>query len=176
MNTAITLLLLLTSGAFARDGTAASLEWGQQSGSFRLSISADKDRYDPSDTVRVKAILKNVTDHPSRVELMRPLLMYNIDVRLAMPEWLPWKAHAALTEFGRKLHNPGVGGVVGVEMKPGIETVHELELNKVFDMTVPGDYRVTFSCKQPLRSAGDPSVVVTSNDITVTILKAPEKR
>ena len=169
------LLLLLTSRAFAQDGRTAPREWGKQAGSFRISISADKDRYGPSEIVRVKAVLKNVADHPSKVQIRRGL-MYKTDVRLAIPDWLPWKAKTALTKLGRDLDDPAIGGVMGGEIKAGTEIVREVELNKIFDMSVPGDYRATFSCRQPLRDFGDTSVVVTSNEITVTILKAPEKR
>jgi hypothetical protein len=47
--------------------------------------------------------------------------------------------------------------------------IDEFDLSKLYDMSTPGEYRVTFSCKLPIKNLGDTSVIIASNEIKVTI-------
>lgn len=103
-----------------------------------------------------------------------PVIFYDMDIRVPVQTWIRLSPRAALTEFGQRQMNPPVGGSYGGDLKPGGESIREVELNKLYYMTTPGDYRVVFSCKVPLKKPGDPHITVTSNEITITILP-PDK-
>jgi hypothetical protein len=39
--------------------------------------------------------------------------------------------------------------------------IDEFDLSKLYDMSTPGEYRVTFSCKLPIKNLGDTSVIIS---------------
>lgn len=61
-------------------------------------------------------------------------------------------------------------GVVGSFLLPGHEAAHEFELNKLYDMSAPGEYRVTLSCKHPRKKVSDLAPTIISNTIKMTVL------
>jgi hypothetical protein len=71
------------------------------------------------------------------------------------------------------IKNVSDGGFVGMSICAGAETTDQFDLNKLYSMSTPGDYRVTFSCKLP-QKAGDPNFAITSNNLKITIL--PDKK
>jgi hypothetical protein len=167
------IISLVCCSVFAQNQAPADVrEWGKQSGSFQLSITSDKARYAMGEMINVTAVLKNVTDEPAMVLRNEPALFYNVDVRVPIPEWIPLKPQAALTPFGEKQKNPQLTHMAGANLKPGGEIVDELQLNKLYVMSTPGEYHVAFSCKLPLKRLGDPWV--TSNEMKITVLEKEE--
>lgn len=145
-------------------------EWGERTGSFQLSISSDKEQYETGETIRVTARLKNVTDQPAGIAMATPFMLYTIDIRVPMPEWIPWKPQAVLTPFGRDQKNPLSQNVHGWLLLPGREEIHEFDLDKLYEMSAPGVYKVTFSCEHPRKKSAEPGRTVISNTIKVTVL------
>jgi hypothetical protein len=173
----VTFILVLVSLCRAQENDpnqqaspAKLREWGQQSGAHQLSISSDEGQYAAGETVRVTAVLKNVTDESVLLMQQDPAIFYDMDIRVPVQPWIPLSPRAALTEFGERQRNPAIGGSRGGNLKPGDESIRELELNKLYYMTIPGDYRIRFSCKVLLKRQDDPRITVTSNEIKVTIL------
>jgi hypothetical protein len=99
-----------------------------------------------------------------------------MEVLMPAQSWPPWRSGAALTPYGDKVKNPEMNSVVGLDIPPGSEEEDKFEINKIYEMPVPGDYLITFQCRQPTVSIADktvkerPMVDITLNAITVTVL------
>jgi hypothetical protein len=157
-------------------GTPETREWGKQAGPFRLSISAGKGKYDAGERIRLTVVLKNVSDHPTKMRFssFRPYVM---DVRLPTPAWIPWKPLAPLTALGDQMLNPKHPfdfSIAGGEVEAGHQGREEVEINQIYEMSTPGEYEITFSCKQWDSSPENPAraswVTVVSNRLLVTVL------
>ena len=138
-------------------GTRETREWGKQAGPFRLSISAEKGKYAAGERIRLTVVLKNVSDHPATMgrSSFRPYIM---DVRLPTPAWIPWKPVAPLTAYGDQMLNPKHpfdASTGGGEVEAGHEGREEVEINQIYAMSTPGEYEITFSCKQWDSSPGN---------------------
>lgn len=153
--------------------------WGKVAGSYQLSITSDKDRYEAGEPIRIVSILKNVGGHAIMFRRSRPETTFLIEVLMPAEPWLPWRTRAALTPYGEKGQNLGMNGVASGDIPAGHEVENEFEINKLYEMSAPGDYLVTFQCRQPtiriaeMDGKDHPMVDVTSNAITVTVLPKP---
>jgi len=147
-------------------------EWGKQSGPFQLSIAADKRQYGAEEVILLTATLKNVGSEPVMMHHVPRMLLYEVNVWLPMPAWIPYKPKAPLTQFGDSERHPRFTSVMGRVVPSGYESVDRFELNKLFQMSAPGEYRVVLSCRQPSEKKGEPEITVTSNEIVVTVLPA----
>lgn len=172
-------VMLVSYSAVGQDGVPAKQDRGKQIGSFQLSLSSDKERYMPDEIIRVTAVLKNVTNDFALVEAPGSGMLYEIDVRVPFPEFIPFKPRAALTAVGAKQKSPPANGFssgVGFSLMPGKEMTREFELNNLFEMRGAGDYHITFSCKAPFKHAIGPRVVITSNPIVVRVLAGKDDK
>jgi hypothetical protein len=161
-------------------GTPETREWGKQAGPFRLSISADRGKYAAGERIRLTVVLKNVSDHPARMgrSSFRPYMM---DVRLPTPAWIPWKPVAPLTAYGDQMLNPKHpfdASIAGGEVEAGHQGREEVEINQIYAMSTPGEYEITFSCRQWDSSPENPAraswVTVVSNRLLVTVSAAAQ--
>jgi len=143
---------------------------GQAGGAFRLSIAADKEQYAFNEPIRISIVLKNVTDHEAWLIRTQRERFYDMEVILPHPGWIPWKPQAVLTPQGEALKHPHMGSFFGGKALAGSEAADEIWINNVYNMTLPGAYRVVFSCKEPLLERADPQVTITSNEFAVTVL------
>jgi len=142
-------------------------------GSYQLSISTDKSAYLVGEPVKVTTILKNVSDKQTAL-IHRPSFDgYEMDVTLPYPSWIPFSPRAVLTPFGEKQQFPAISSTKGGYVQAGHESFNSFELNALYGMSAPGEYKIVFSCKQPLREWGDPEVTVTSNELKIAILDKP---
>jgi hypothetical protein len=162
---ALVLSVLAQTGA-QPEGPA---RWGKRSGPFQLAIVSDREEYKLGEAVRVTAVLKNVASYPVLHE--ESLVFYSIDIRVPFPEWMPSRPQAKLTSEGERAAHPLRGNGLGMTLRPGREIAHEDELSKLYDMSVPGKYRIVYSCKEPPEAAGEPALTVVSNELTVTVLQ-----
>jgi hypothetical protein len=145
-------------------------EWGEQGGSFQLSISTDKTQYEPGEAIQLTAVLRNATNETARFEMTHRMTFFDMVVVLPGPDWIPLKRRAALTPFGERQRNPVVGGGFSVPpTQPGWQLSLDYEMNKLYDMSMPGTYHVTFSCMVPSMRWSDPKIRVTSNEIAITM-------
>ncbi|MGA3241474.1 MAG: hypothetical protein ABSG03_34875 [Bryobacteraceae bacterium] len=153
--------------------------WGKVSGSYQLSIASDKAQYEMGEPIEIASILKNVSDHA--IMLLRTFAETNYVMEVLMPaqSWLPWRSRAALMPYGNKVKNPEMNNVAGADIPPGREVEDKFKINKIYDMSAPGDYLITFQCRQSTIRIGDmdgkehPMVDIMSNAITVTVLPKP---
>jgi hypothetical protein len=180
VNACLALLLMAGLATAQEIGTPETREWGKQTGPFRLSISAEKGKYAAGERIRLTVVLKNVSDHAARMRRssFRPYVM---DVRLPTPAWIPWKPLAPLTALGDQMLNPKRPfdfSIAGGEVEAGHEGREEVEINQIYEMSAPGEYEITFSCKQWDSSPGNPAraswVTVVSNRLLVTVSAAAQ--
>jgi hypothetical protein len=165
-----TLIALISWQINAQESVAAATrQWGIRSGAFQLSIASDKDRYFVGEDVHVTSVLKNVSDGSVILARTQPVMFYDMDIRLPFPVWVDFKPRAALTTLGQRMKDHWDRSLHGGPLNPGKEVVDEFDLGKLYDMATPGDYHITFSCKLPPNSPGDPAIIVASNEIKVTI-------
>jgi hypothetical protein len=173
----IALVLLIPACAAAQDATAErSHAWGKPSGPYQLSIASDKVQYEAGEPIEVTSTLKNVSDHAVMVLRTTSETNYVMEVLMPAQSWLPWRSRAALTPHGKKVKNPEMNNIAGADAPPGREVEDKFDISKIYEMLVPGDYLITFQCRQPTVTIADktfkerPMVDVTSNAITVTVL------
>jgi hypothetical protein len=152
--------------------TGAVREWGEQSGPFQLSISTNKQQYAAEELIKLTAVVKNVSDGPARFARPSPVTFYEMDIRVPMPEWIPFRPQAVLTPDGQAQKHPWRSNFAGMTICAGVETTDQFDLNKLYYMSAPGEYRITFSCKLP-QKLGDRDFAITSNELRITIL--PDK-
>jgi hypothetical protein len=167
----------LACAAYGQDvpAPATPLEWGKPSGGLRLSLTSNKAGYGPGETVRVTAILKNVSDAPIWVGSTSVWQFYEMEVLAPAPEWLPFRPRASRTPLGERNLHLEVRGMGGRRLSPDLETRHEFELDTLFQMTDPGQYRITFAYyKGPIGDRSHADIRVVSNELKVTILASPE--
>ena len=100
---------------------------------------------------------------------------YQMDIKMPTPEWLPipFRAQAALTPYGAHQKEPHelMGSIFLLE--PVRDSSREVELNRLYVMSAPGEYHVIFSTQLPQREPVFHRIVVMSNQLKITVL--PEK-
>ena len=92
---------------------------------------------------------------------------YGMDVRLPGSDWLPFKYRTTLSEEGERLNESGFTSATGHVVKPGGELIDKFELNRLYKMPTPGEYRVAFYFRAP--DYVGQNVIDTSNEIAFTI-------
>ena len=147
--------------------TGESTPAGRATGPFRFSISSDKVLYQAGEAITLTSVLHNETDHDISFFIPPRDIYYRMDVRLPGPDWLPFRNRAVLSEAGQRQKYPARTSVSTYILQASGEFVDKFELNKMFTMLIPGEYRVAFYFPAP-KYFGQ-NVIVTSNEIAFTI-------
>jgi hypothetical protein len=173
----IALVLLVPVCIAAQDASGENPRaWGKVSGSYQLSIASDKAQYEAGEPIEIGSILKNVSDQAIMLRKTTPETNYVIEVLMPAQPWLPWRSRAALTPYGNRVTKPERNDIVGFDIPPGSEEENKFKINKIYEMSTPGDYLITFQCRQPTIRIAEidgkehPMVDVASNAITVRVL------
>lgn len=166
----IPLLLLCVAFQGQEPSVRESPPLGRQTGPFRFSISADRPIYQLGDPIFVTSVLRNETDHDLSIFMSSPLQFYGKNVMLPEPAWLPVRNLAVLTDEGQRQVFPGHMSASSRVIRPGGEIESKFELNKLYAMSVPGDYHIVFHFRAP--DYVGKNVIVMSNEIVVTVAKA----
>ncbi len=172
------LTLVLSGFAMAREGALPEARhWGPQAGAFRLSISSDKPRYVAGEPIKIVAVLQNVTSGRAYTSVISTVVgLYEIDISPTLPRWLPFKPRAVLTPFGRDRMYQTSGNVAGIPLFAGAEIKEEFELNKLYEMSLTGEYHITFHRRQRPEGPEEPFYMIHSNEITVSVVASKEAR
>jgi len=168
MKTAVVMIALTCIGIGVSVGMSGeaneqkvSDKWGSVKAGLRLALKSSQSRYRFDQPIVLKMTLKNDGNSNVRIALPDSILeMYRVDVRL------PNGAAAPLTLKGKSLWSMGVTGQI---LKPGELTVDTIPmLNRLYDMTLLGEYTVTVSRLQVYPVKGKP-VEVSSNTIKIAV-------
>jgi len=141
---------------------------GRRTGPFLLSISSDKRHYQAGETISITSVLLNETDQEFDLRQTSPMAFYGMDVILPGPAWLPFRYRSNLTEEGqRQTFRSWQVSFAPMRVKPGEKIVNHFELNKLYQMTAPGEYHVTFYFRAPSYVGQDG--IVRSNELVIGI-------
>src|SRR6185312_8399497 len=112
----------------------------------------------------IKCHTENQSDRAVELGLTHYLLMYQFVVTGPKGKAVP------LTQYGRfQKEVTTVAGIATQDLKPGGKMVTGLHLNRLYDMTLAGKYRISFSRAIPDPNDPKKSKTVTSNVLTITI-------
>jgi hypothetical protein len=140
---------------------------GGRTGPFFFLITSDKQVYQAGETILITSRLRNDSDHDIPVFMTPPISFYGKDVRLPGPASMQFRNLAVLSDEGERLVFPGFTSATSHLLKPGSEIVDRFELNKLYVMPLPGEYRVKFHFRAPDYVGKD--VTVISNELVFTI-------
>jgi hypothetical protein len=140
--------------------------WGRTVEGQALSIMTNKNKYAPLELILLDVVLKNV----AKVDIYyingaHPFDMYTVKVLL------PDGKEAPYTRFGnhlsqRRNHQPATTSSV---LKPGKQVSDSIELTRLYDMSLSGDYTISLQRQLWRGDAIDPKLKIESNSITITI-------
>jgi hypothetical protein len=174
----VALVLLIPARVVAQDAAGEDpREWGKVFGSYQMSIASNRTQYEVGEPIKIGSVLKNVSDHPIMLRRTTPETTYTMEILTPAQSWLPWRSLAALTPYGNKVKNPRMYSVAGVDIPPGSEEKNEFEISKIYEMSAPGEYSITFRCRQPTIRMSEmdgkehPMVNVTSKIIVTVVPK-----
>lgn len=136
----VTLVVLQTQPSTNQVGTASQAEiaWGPPAEGCKLGLQTRKQNYSPGDAVMLAVVLRNDGQHSVWHVLLHPLVEYKIEVLL------PDGKRAPLTLYGQLLTEASRNtGAAKHELRPGEEIQQTYVLSQLYDMTLPGEYRIT---------------------------------
>jgi hypothetical protein len=147
--------------------TPGRLPLGRKTGPFRFTLSPGKTEYQADETIRLASVLRNESEQKLALSMTPRVSFYGMDVRLPGPAWMPFRDRAVLSPEGERRVYPGHTSAAGYVLNPGQELADEFEINRLYVMTVPGEYHITFYFRAP-DNVGK-GVMVMSNEIVVTV-------
>jgi hypothetical protein len=147
-----------------KEGKLPMIEWGPEKDGVRCAAARPSgvQKVFAGEPIHVLLITKNIDAKPAAVLVKgHPLSVYTISV--LGPNGKPTQH----TSYGRQqMDSAGEGSRATGSLAPGKEDKSSLLLNRIFDMTQKGEYKVSFS--RSVR-VNDAEVSVTSNVLTVTV-------
>jgi hypothetical protein len=141
-----------------------AVQWGPETEGFRLSIAIDQDEFTPDQPVFLRVTLKNVGPEEVQVEKIGSIRSYKMAVLLPRTE-----KQAPPTLRGKRLLESPLAKATSFGLAVNEEATDTVHLNRVFDMTLSGTYKVTVKRMVPKRDGSDEYTYVTSNAIKITI-------
>lgn len=161
---------------------AANPARGLEVGSYRLAAKTDKPTYQVGEAIELVVTLTNVAATEAQVANAAHPYTYDLEVRV--PKVLlkgprPGPADKApLTLFGRAsgwvIGGDGSNQVNSIPAGGSIEVTYP-ELNRLYDMTLEGEYEIVVRRRLPGRADPDQQVVATSNTIVLTVGESRRK-
>jgi hypothetical protein len=150
------------TGAGPGEPPASQAARGPETAGLCLSASVARPSFGCGDPIDVTTTLENVGKEAVRVPLSSLLATFEFDVTL------PTGKSAPLTLCGK--HEEEVALQRGASMsplQPGARSTIVIHLNRVFDMTLEGEYKIT------VRRRITSHLTVSSNTIVLTIAGEP---
>lgn len=145
--------------------------WGKPVEGQRLSISAEKRTYCPGERIFLNICFQNVGQTDVEITVCRPLGVFEINVLL--PEGKP----APFTLKGKRSYdNSSMGSMSARVVKPQEQICTDIELNRLFDMTLNGKYSVTV--RRIVWKAGvfQRNLKAVSNTLEITVDESLDRR
>lgn len=168
-------IIMIPSGVLGDSRRSRELEkqkekasaWGDVSAGFQLMAHADKEQVNRGDAISIKITIKNSSREVLRLIETSAEKDYRIDIENQYGQQI------SLTEYGRhirKLANEGTDfRLVGVKLKPGEKRENVVDVSKLYDLTVPGTYRITV--KRTVQAKGrEGTAEVVSNKIEINTI------
>jgi hypothetical protein len=145
--------------------------WGPATEGYRLSLRSSQTDYRKGEKISLEIVLQNAASNDGKVVVSHPLRHYNFDVVRADGTAVP------MTPKGKKMLEAVEASHRDVQvLKPGEQTVEELDVSKVFDLTLAGEYRIKVSCAVWNRADRKKFSTVTSNTLTIKITEPSKNK
>jgi hypothetical protein len=138
--------------------------WGAAKEGCRLALKTSSRQYRFDEPISVAMTLKNDSNNNVKYEVAKILMSYKFDVRL------PDGGAAPLTLEGKKQRS-GYVGIISRHLRPSELITEDIPmLNRLYDMTLLGEYTVTAYRRLVLPTGGDgKEIEVQSNSIKITV-------
>ena len=136
-------------------------QWGKQVEGYELSLSTEKNEVLPDEPIFVRIALRNSGESDATIVRLPFLPFCKIEVRSAKDEIAP------LTLFGKSASK--LFSVMTQPLAKGDEFVVIVQLNRLYDMTLPGRYKVTATRTVWRRDGSGGTAGVVSNTIEVRV-------
>jgi hypothetical protein len=140
------------------------IEWGLEKKGVRCAVAlSSSDKVFEGEPVHVQLLTKNVGEKPvSVIREAHPLFVFTISV--VGPDGKP----TPLTSYGLIQKDvAGIGSKSLGTIARGEEEASGLLLSRIFDMTRPGEYKVSFS--RSVTGADNTEFSVAANVLTITV-------
>jgi hypothetical protein len=152
------------------------MKWGPEIQGCRCSIVSDRETYRFDQPIRLRMKLENIGEQTVHVlESGHSSLMtvaYRVEVRLPNGEPAP------LTLEGKREANIGTELSVSlIRLDPGKSWTATIPmLNRIYDMTLRGEYNVTVYRQLAPRQSGEKPIEVKSNTLEIVVHDREEER
>jgi hypothetical protein len=138
-------------------------QWGKATEDLAISIQAARPRYKVGEPVTLDVRLKNVGKTPTRIVVRPDWGDYTLEVRRG-------STVVPKTPFAEQMiEAAALGPRANAELGPGEVRTTRFELDKGFDLSAPGSYKVIVTRGTYKKGTLDQFATVTSNDLTLQI-------
>ena len=167
--TVIALFLLFVTGAsiLAQMKYSSNPTERQKSGNLKLIILPKKDSFDSRENIKLIVINKNEGSGDLNLSLVCRECDYEVNVIDSRGNMVP------LSPEGERLKNGNIFRRTYLILEPGKEMVEEIDLNKLFNITDVGEYRVSitrgYDVKDHLAEGSYRRVKATSNQAMISV-------
>jgi hypothetical protein len=164
-------LLMVDAGPRSETGKRVRQTWGKAVEGQAVSISSEKMAYAPGERILLHVRFKNVGRKEVRVLRAHSLALYKVSLLLPDGKAAPW------TLFGkRQLDGSGEGSRDVDILKVGEESRVELELTRLFDLSLDGKYTVSVERAVWVDHVVRSALKATSNKLEITIDESLRQR
>ena len=137
---------------------------------LNLSLETTKTTYHTGEAIKVTTILSYSGSLDMRMPDAGPWYKasyYHFDVKEPYPSWVPVEPRSALTDWGKQQMYGGISEDYK-PMRSGVEYRDTFELNRLYHMEQPGDYKVmVWRVVWGMHGVG--AVISASKEITITV-------
>jgi hypothetical protein len=165
---AVPALALAASGQQREKHAVGGRLWGSTVNGMALSIATEKDKYALGEEILLNVLLKNVGDKEASLWEEAPAYSYKPSVLLPDGKACP------LTPFGKSLLRDDSQGISSssIRLKSGEMACVEFVMNRLYDFTRNGKYKVSVRRINVLSPKGDgfeKSLSILSNTLEITV-------
>lgn len=154
----------ITTGGAGPSTTVVPAEWGPTTEGCRLSVSTDRPSYHPDQPIRLRLVTENTGGKEVHVTHSSLFMVYRFDVRL--PDGKP----APLTLEGNRFLSRAAAAQSLDPLRVGRQDTESLPmLNRLYDMTLVGEYTVSVYRQVWPPGRNQKPVDVASNRVKILI-------
>ncbi len=145
----------------ANDAKAPST--GREVEGFTLSLSSNQTTYKPGEMIKAQVVLTNVSTEKVTFSMGSEMEKFHFEVVL------PNKEVAPLTLYGKKLQRVPMFSYKTAYLPPEETIDVEFPMNRLFDMTLSGNYTIKIVTSVSVRADREKLAEVSSNSIQVVV-------
>ena len=149
----------------------AEIQWGMTTEDLAISIYVAKLQYKVCESIVLNLALKNAGDTPTPIVVRSAWSDYTLKVYREGFAEIPKTPYAV-----RKIEAASAGSRATTELMPGEVQTTSLDLDKGFDMSVPGLYKMIATRETYKKGKLDEYATVRSNELIIEIIQADDDK